>query len=200
MEDCGQYLEQHWSLRFGEDSKEYLVSRGYRHQIAIDDSWQCKSTLRCLGHFIDDDSGMRSCFEHCKAAMWRCFFGNYSAGLKGSSAKAKTRFLHSSVSTIPSFRWARWPIETTYETALDSIQRHMIGILMGWKPSPQEPFEHFRRRRHNLSSQLAARHGKWSETWATNVKTWGDHVCRNHDEATWSHALLKFHDDDWLQQ
>ena len=132
--------------------------------------------------------------------MWRCFFGNYSAGLKGSSAKAKMRFLHSSVSTIPSFRWARWPFQTTYETALDSIQRHMIGILMGWKPSPQEPFEHFRRRRRSLSSQLAARHGKWSETWATNVKTWGDHVCRNHDEATWSHALLKFHDDDWLQQ
>ena len=132
--------------------------------------------------------------------MWRCFFGNYSAGVKGSRTKAKMRFLRSSVSSIPSFRWARWPFQATYQKALDSIQRHMIGILMGWRPAPHEPFEQFRRRRHNISSRLAARHGKWGSAWAKDVSTWGDHVCRNHDSAAWSHALLTFHSEDWLVQ
>ena len=123
LEDCGKHLAQHWGLRFGEDSKEYLVSRGYRHQIVIDaSSWQCKSTLRCLGHFIDDDAGIRLCFEHSKAAMWRCFFRNYCSGLKASSTKARVKFLRSSMSAIPSFRGARWPLQKSYKTALDSIQ------------------------------------------------------------------------------
>ena len=132
--------------------------------------------------------------------MWRCFYGNLSAGLAASSTKAKMRFLHSSVSSIPSFRWARWPYQDTYKTSLDSIQRHMIGILMGWRPAPEETFATFSQRRRRLSGRLAAKHGKWSSSWASKVKSWGDHTHRNHDAATWSSALLQFHGDDWLQQ
>ena len=200
LEDCGQHLSKYWQLKFGEDSKEFLVCRGYRHRIAVNDTWQQKSTLKCLGHFIDDDAGMRSCFDHSRAAMWRCFFGNYSAGLKAASFKAKMRFLSSSVSAIPSFRWSRWPYQQTYKETLDSIQRRMIGILMGWRPSSEESFEQFRQRRHTLSSRLARQHGTWSQNWIGKVRSWGKHVHRNHDAATWSFSLLRFHDDDWIQQ
>ena len=132
--------------------------------------------------------------------MWRCFYGNLSAGLKASSNKAKMRFLQSSVSSIPSFRWSRWPHQDTCKTTLDATQRHMIGILTGCRPSPEEPFEKFRKRRHKLTNRLAAKHGKWSKSWACKVKSWGDHVYRNHDPATWSASLLRFHGEDWLQQ
>ena len=112
----------------------------------------------------------------------------------------EVRFLRSSVSTIPSFRWARWPYQDTYKTNLDAIQRHMIGILVGWRPTPGETFEQFRQRRHSLSSRLATKQGRWSENWACKVKTWGGHVYRNHDAATWSHSLLNFHGADWLSE
>ena len=137
--------------------------------------------------------------EH-QDALWRCLYGNMSAGLAASSTKAKKRFLQSSISSIPSFRWARWPYQDTYKTSLDSIQRHMIGILMGWRPAPEEPFETFRQRRHRLSGSLAAKHGKWSNSWANKPKSWGDHVHRNHDTATWSFEILNYHGADWLQQ
>ena len=132
--------------------------------------------------------------------MWRCSYGNLSAGLMAASKKAKMRFLRSSVSSIPSFRWARWPYQDSYASTLDSIQRHMIGILMGWRPSIDESFEAFRHRRHRLSSELAAEHREWSTSWATKVRTWGEHVNRNHDPLTWSASLLCFHGEDWLQQ
>ena len=166
----------------------------------MDSTWIRRHTIKSLGHYIDDDAGIQSCFSHCRAAMWRCFFGSRSAGLQAAGVKAKMRFLSSIVATIPSFRWARWPLQDTYRAKLDSIQRHMIGILMAWRPTPQEDFEAFRHRRHRLSSSLAAKHGKWGSNWLKKVKDWGDHVHRNHDSTSWSLPLLNFHDDTWLHQ
>ena len=154
-------------MQYGADSKEFLVCRNYRRRISVHSSWKRKLSLKSMGHFIEDDAGIHSCFEYSKAAMWSCFYANLSAGLMAASTKAKMRFLRSSVSSIPSFRWARWPYQDSYASTLDSIQRHMIGILMGWRPSVDESFEAFRHRRHRLSSDLAAEHGEWSTDWAT---------------------------------
>ena len=108
--------------------------------------------------------------------------------------------MNTSVSTIAAFRCARWPYQDTYRASLDAMQRRMIGVLMGWKPAAHEDLEMFRQRRHRLSSRLSAKHGKWGNCWASSSKKWGAHVYRNHDAASWSLSLLRFHDDGWLQQ
>ena len=77
----------------------------------------------------------------------------------------------------------------------------MIRIaFMGWRPSPDESFDISRQGRHKLSGRLAKKHGRWSDSWACKQKSWGDHVYRNHDTATWSLSLLQFHGDEWLEQ
>ena len=156
--------------------------------------------MKCLGHLIDDDAGIRSCFDSCKAAMWRCFYGNLSAGLMASSSNAKMRFLHSSVSSIAAFRWSRWPYQEKIKAALDDTHRHMIGILMGWRPQPHQTFEQFVVWRRDHSNRLAARHGKWSKRWALSLQSWKAHIDQNHDPSTWSSILLNFHHHNWLQE
>ena len=125
LQDCKKHVSQHWGLHFGEDSKEFLAGRGRSHPITVDSSWGSKATMESLGHFLDDDAGVRSCFEHSKAAIWRCLYGNMSAGLAAPTTKAKMRFCKAR-SPIPSFRWARCPYQDTYKTCWDSIKRHMI--------------------------------------------------------------------------
>ena len=114
--------------------------------------------------------------------------------------RAKMRFLNSSVSSIAAFRWARWPYQETYKSALDSSHRHMISILMGWRPALHENFDQFVLRRRAQANCLALRHGTWSKRWALSLQSWKAHIDRNHDPSTWSSTLLNFHDHNWLQE
>ena len=198
LDDCEAYLSKYWFLSFGADSKEFLVCRGYPHNIDVDPCWVQRPTMKCLGHQLDDDGGISSCYRHCVQAMWRGFYGNLSAGLMASPVPVKMRFLNSCIASIPAFRWPRWPYQTTYAAALDSQQRHMISVLMQTKPQSHETFEAYVKRRHTFSGRLASKHGRWSQLWAQSVRKWNDHVARRHDPDCWSGPILDWHDESWL--
>ena len=117
-----------------------------------------------------------------------------SKGLCGSSNAAKFRFLRSSVQTVASLRWARWPYQARYAKRLDSIQRKMLASLFGIKPSAQEPYDAFVQRRHIQAGHL----GRWSAGWGSSVVSWHDHLLRRHDPKVWSPVLLDWHDTSWL--
>ena len=171
---------------------------GYPHQIQVSERWPQKTTLKCLGHMLDHDGGIRSCFQNCSRNMWRGFYGNLSAGLLAAPEHAKLRFLNSCISSIPAFRWSRWPYQESYAARLDSQQRHMIAVLMQIKPRPNEPFETFAHRRHISCGKLASKHGRWSQRWAQSVCTWSDHVSRKHDSLFWSGPILDWHGESWI--
>ena len=155
--------------------------------------------MKCLGHHFDHDGGIASCFSKTKGSMWRSFYGNLSKSLLASSVPVKMRFLNSSIASIAAFRWARWPFQETYAGNLDGTQRRMISILMDWKPSPQESFDDFARRRRIKAGRMASRRGRWSHLWADSVKKWNAHVLRRHDAHVWSPSLLEWHGEEWLQ-
>ena len=124
------------------------------------------ATCKCLGHHIDSDAGIRSCFLHTSAAMWRAFFGNLSTGLLQASDRAKFRFLQASVKSVAAFRWARWPFQQSYAAKLDRTQRKMIGHLLQIRPQPDESVDEFVQRRHSITSRKARHMGFWSLPWA----------------------------------
>ena len=198
LDDCENCLERVWFLKFGEDSREFMVCRGYDLPIRVDERWPQKTTMRCLGHYLDDDAGISSCFQKSTSAMWRGFFGNLSAGLLASSEQTKLRFLNSCIASIPAFRWARWPYQASYADRLDRLQRHMIGTLMQCKPKANESFEDFSRRRHIFCGKLASKHGRWSQQWAQSLRNWSAHVDSQHDPGSWSCPIVNWHDEIWL--
>lgn len=178
----------------------WTTCRGYHHPICVPSAWAQKTTMRCLGHFLDDDGGISSCFHGSVRAMWRSFFGNLSSGLLASHPNTKLRFLNSCISAIPSFRWACWPYQDTYAATLDSVQRHMIAVLMQVRPRSEASFEAFAQRRHIYCGKIASKHGRWSRQWARSICSWKDHVDRRHDPGSWSSPVLEWHGTDWITQ
>ena len=99
LEDCEAYPKQRWYFEYGADSREVMTCSGYQHPISIHERWNQKDTIRCLGHFLDNDGGIGTCFDNSAKAMWRAFFGNLSQSLLVSSEAAKTRSLGTSISS-----------------------------------------------------------------------------------------------------
>jgi hypothetical protein len=200
LEDCESYLKRNWKLQYGEDSKEYLMCRGHPHYQVCVPGWKHVTCMKSLGHHLDENGGIKSCFSQTIGAMWRSFFGNYGKGLRKCTKVAKMRFLRSSISPIASFRWARWPYQVTYASKLDTVQRQMIGMMMGIRPRPHEDAQDFTRRRRLTTGHVASRHGRWSAAWRDSLMSWHAHVTRNHDTKAWSLPLLEWHSDDWLDE
>ena len=82
LEDCAEELASHWQLSIGQESKEFIVCRGYQRDIDVPCHWQQRYTFKTLGHHIDDDAGIAGCFQHTTAAMIRSFYGNLNNGLR----------------------------------------------------------------------------------------------------------------------
>ena len=200
LDDCETFLMQHWGLQFGDDSREFIVCHGYPDAVTVDDRWKRCMAIRCLGHFLDADGGIQTCLDNAIRNMWRSFFGNLSARLLSTPAAVKMRFLNQSVASIASFRWSRWPFQHCKAARLDGVQRKMVGILLGSRPTSGESFDSYVRRRHRTTSRLATKHGLWSKMWASSVISWGSHVDRGHDRGAWSRPLLQWHDLDWLER
>ena len=198
MSDCEDVMLQRWCQRIGSDSKEFLTCRAYQSPINIPGIWSRRTTLKCLGHHLDDDAGIGSCFKACAAAMCRSFYANLTAGLLRASKAAKYKSVNSCVRAIASFRWSRWPFSKTYAMALDALQRKFLTSLMQVRKNDGEPYDAFIQRRHLIGGHLATACGRWSHAWARSVVSWDAHVRRAHDDAAWSHLLLEWHSEPWL--
>ena len=132
--------------------------------------------------------------------MWASFYANLQPGLKNASTKAKRNFLNGCIRPIASFRWSRWPFQTTYANKLDGLQVNMAARLFDIKPRTQEDLLSFYERRGQHSRQMIDAWGRWSLQWRNHVKSWNDHVMRAHDTGAWSHKLLDWHGEAWLQE
>ena len=198
LDDCEYYLKQRWGLVYGEDSREYITCKGDCRPMQVPNCWSKVTTMKSLGHHLQDDNGINDCFKAVTGAMWRSFYGNLTQGLLSSSEKVKARFLNANILAVASSRWARWPYQKSYGSGLDSIQRKMLAHLLQIKPAEGEPFDAFVQRRHIICGHKASSVGRWSSKWAQGVVNWSEHVERRHDPKAWSHTALGWHDSQWL--
>ena len=198
LDDCSSMLHDRWGLQIGAASKEYLTRKGYPRHISVHPSWQRRTTMRVLGHQLDDDGGTSSCSRGAIASMKRAFYGNLTPGLRRSGKAAKLRFLDSSVRSIARFRWPRWPFTRELADKLDACQRKFLYALFPVQPRLDEQIDEFFARRHRAASRLASASGRWSTIWLGDLRKWHAHVQRKHDPHTWSHHLLDWKGHQWL--
>ena len=126
------------------------------------------------------------------------FLWKSQASLKKSSKSVKMRFMRTSVTSICKFRWPRWPYTCTLANKLDACQRRLLYSLFPITRNAEEDIYDFFSRRHCAAARLANSSGKWSSLWAQDVLSWHDHVHRKHDPNVWSHHILSWRGNDWL--
>ncbi|CAK0900901.1 unnamed protein product [Prorocentrum cordatum] len=130
MARCEEEPRKRWCLNIGADTKEFMTCRAYPHAINLPPAWTRHSVLKCLGHRIDDDGGLRTCFQKSAAAMAKSFYANLTAGLLRAPISAKYRVMNTCVRSVGSFCWSRWPYVKTYAAKLDRLQRTFFTSLM----------------------------------------------------------------------
>jgi len=198
LDNCEEHLRARWGLSYGDDSREYVTCKGDSRVPDVAPDWKRVTTMKCLGHHLQDNGDIKMCFKAVEGAMWRAFFGNLKPGLLKSPENVKTRFLATNILAVATSRWARWPYQKTAGAALDRIQRKMLAHLLQIKPAAGEPYDAFCQRRRIICGKKATSLGKWSTKWASSVVAWAAHVERQHDRKAWSHVLLGWHDSIWL--
>ena len=199
LEDCESFLLSRWGLKIGSDSKEYLACHEYPLPVGDHPLWERKTTMRVLGHQLDNDGSVKSCSDYAMSAMCKAFYGNLRPSLKNASKETKIRFLRTCVCSISKFRWPRWPFTRTLADKLDACQRRFLYNLFPMSPYPHEMMQDFFARRHRAASRLACSSGKWSKLWARDVLSWHAHVQRGHDTHAWSPHVLNWRGHNWLR-
>lgn len=155
------FLEE-MGLQSGSESKEYITCKAYPCDVNVPSPWQRLTTLQCVGHHIDDDAGISSCFSACFAAMCQPFYSKLTSGLLRASEAARYRVLNSCVRTVASFRSSRWHYTKSYASKLDALQRKLLTTLMQVPRLLGEPYDAFVQRRHVIGGHFATKCGRWS--------------------------------------
>ena len=75
----------------------------------------------------------------------------------------------------------------------------MIAVLEDTQPRPHEETDDYFRRRSLSAGRVAAKLGRWSHRWANAIRTWLDHLIRQHDLHAFSFRFFKFRESAWLE-
>ena len=158
--------------------------------------WVLASFFPCLGHHIDANGGIRTCFEASMKSAWRAFWGNCGTSVRLTS-DARFKLLSRSVKTVISYRMSRWPPSRYYIDQMTAIQRKMMATLVHIRPQTGESWEAYHARRSAVIDELFVRHGSWADFWVQRWHSWDAHLQR-HTELPASKLLL-YRDAEWLQ-
>ena len=199
LDDLDQTLQSRWQLRLSDDSREFMVPRGAVSDIS-DTRWKARSTMRLLGHWLDDDGGTDTCMANTIATICATFWANRRRHLLSASSGAKDRFMSGTLLGVARTRWARWAFTAAGAKRLDSVQRQLIKMLYPTARLATDTDQAFFSRRNGEAARRARRLGTWSTLWAKDIVKWSRHVDRCHDETAWSKPLLRFHPTSWLDQ
>ena len=196
MNDAATHLHRRWGLAIGEDSRELMIARGGICDADLGDvaggdgRWTLKTSLKVLGHVLQDNGGINECYAKVTAAMQRCLFANLAQGLRRATPAGRARFLDGCVLAVGRARFARWPWQRALAAELDTFQRAAIASAEGLRPEAGEDWARYSERRAATTRRLATSAGAWSRAWASSVTTWNQHLVRGHDPGAWTPTLL----------
>lgn len=165
------------------------------------DKWPMVFQFPVLGHSLQGDGSVRSCWINAKRGMWRSFWSNPGARDAGHmSLNDKAALLARTVLPQLSFRCSRWPPQKQVATELDRMQRKMAATLMKVPRYPGEPLDDFVRRRGRLAAKFCREHGSWTEFWFSRAVHWDEHLSRPRNKFCWAAKLRQYRDREWFMQ
>ena len=192
LELAEKFLVDRWGLHFGADSRQVMQVKNAPDSFRERDGWTAVESMKVLGQFVSRDGGVGACIENTIRQMWHAFYANLCDGLMAAPEKAKFVFLRSSIMSLASWRWARWPFCKKTADRLDSVQSHFIQILF---PVFQKPSDSADKHFSNVRLQagrLSSKTGRWSQYFAGAVKAWHTHLLNADFEHYWGAQISTF--------
>jgi hypothetical protein len=187
-----------WGLGIKDVSRALLAQAttgGQGGQCGVSGRWDVVSSCPCLGHSLDANGGIASCWRKAKRAAWRAFWGNCGAA-KGAPIAEKLRLLSRCVWPAFGFRVSRWPPSPFYLAEVKSLQRKMVSILLALARSHVETHEAFRSRRARKIDAIVVASGCWAQAWRKRWSQWDKHLQRHPEHP--ASRLLEYRDRKWL--
>ena len=191
--DCGHDIK--------DSSRSVMVCKGSRERSIDEERWPMVESFDCLGHIIQNDSGIRACFSNVKRSLWGSFWGNCGhASAKQLPVEMKFALMTRTCTPSLAYRCSRWPPQPTIAGELDRIQRKMVAVILRIPRRPDEPINAYCRRRRREAASVCNRLGPWSDLWFRRAKLWDEHIIRGHNPYSWPCLLKPFHDSQWLEE
>ena len=104
--------------------------------------------------------------------LWGIFWRN--SGCKRWSGNLsfyqKCHLLSRTVLAGFSWLFARWPVQKSVATEIDSMQSHMLSIMAKVPRLPTESLDAWFKKRNKVGHELAVRCGLWSSMWVTSMR------------------------------
>ena len=192
-------LSQYWGLVFGEDCKKVMKALGHPEDDEEHEGFKECSTFPCMGHLLDKDSGITSCFKNTATSMWRAFHSNAGALELRGKPVSQVRVFHRTVSPVFTYRCSRWPWAITAARKVNRTQTLMFGRMMNLKREPGQTVSDFCTQRDLKAGKLAEKTGKLSKIWADRVLRWSDHLMRPRNGSSWAAQAFQIQQSDWLR-
>ena len=200
LDDFAEVLASHWGLRIKPSSRLCLVARGLDEKPASP-LWSLCSEFPVLGHILQDNGYVNTCFHNTSHKMWRAFFANSGAATAAKlSVKDRMALLERSVVPVLHHRDTRWPPNLKTGADLDRLQRKMVASIQRIARTPGELPADYVRRRNRVATGQIRRVGAWSTTHCQRVLDWDAHCRRPRNQNSWASKLLDFHGEGWLNE
>ena len=155
--------------------------------------------MKTLGQYITNNCSIAPCVENAIQQMWSAFYANNCFGLVASSDKAKQNFIQSSLMSICTWRWARWPYNKATATRLDSVQNNFVQLLFPVTQQAGETADKYFARKRLQAGRRSARIGRWSSFWAGAIKAWSSHMKCERNCSAWSTQINQYIGKDFLE-
>ena len=201
LEDFEHQLQSKWRMKIKPTSRACMRARGSTEQPTDSVKWPLCDKFCVLGHLLQDDGSIRSCWSRARVSMWRAFWANpASKEMTHSTLNDRINLLTKTVTPQLDFRCSRWPPQKQVADELNRTQRKMTAILLKTPRFPGEPIEAFVRRRGRISARMCKEHGLWSARWFSRATRWDSHLSRDRNIMSWAARLRDFKDRDWFMQ
>lgn len=185
-----------WGLTFKPSSKLILVPKGSAEDCTALSPWTVVTSMPCLGHLLDHDGSVKSCYQSASRSAWRAFWANPGSH-RSVSIGHRMVLLNRAVLPVLEYRFSRWPLQVKIEKELGTLQRKMVTILHREPMLPSDSWASWARRRAGAVTELIREHGDWCDKWRTRFTKWNNHLNRHEEEV--ASTLLVHRGASWLE-
>ena len=186
LDELEAYLRREWSLTVKPSSREFMAVWGAEDAEESVDGWKNLKGFKALGHLLEHNGSVETCFEKSLNNAWRSFWANVGKSLfKKFGVSIRLARIKRLVFPVVSYRLVRWPFSIARAARLDKAQREMIAIVIRVIKREGETPQAYAHRRNAAVRSFIPASDRWSIIWAQRLLSWQEHVLRNTMSACW---------------
>ena len=176
-----------------------MVSEGNNDVPDNVERWPLVKTFLVLGHAIQANGSIRSCWSRARTSMWKAFWANPGAqNANDLPSAARLALLGRAVLPQLDFRCSRWPPQRQIACEVDQLQQKMVASLLRLPRLDGEEAPEYVRRRGRVARRITSANGPWSCKWFRRAVLWDEHLARPQNHHSWPARLREFRGKQWL--